>query len=467
MDCYYEYLVAIFPFLFYNKTIKSKGGFRVTYDVIIVGACTAGTYFSWLLGKAGLKVLVIDRDSEENLAKRLDIIHFTRESYEQFGLDPAVEGDEEFVRNFEVCLSKSALDRHLKTNYLPVAVLHLPLFIRRLRNMAKENGVEFRFSTEFDRLSYDAEGRICGIVTKDGENIGSRLVVDASGINAVVRRQINDPFMENFETGPRDKFYVLLKYVELKDKSLTVDLSTSWPYYTGWIAPQHHPGGAIIGVGANLSFDYARKCMAKFEAAIPLPEYTLQYEEAACTPYRRPPLSFVTDGFMVIGDAACLTKPINGEGIPSAWVQCTPAADVVVRALQDGKYPTREALWEINTLYQTGEGAAYAGQRAMLIGAVDMSPKDNDYMFKNAIVFKSDDESEPENLLAALLKGVIKGDFSVHAFCALAKAVIKGNKLENHYKNYPKTPAEYPQWAKKALKLWEKAGSMADTVKDA
>ena len=124
-------------------------------------------------------------------------------------------------------------------------------------------------------------------------------------------------------------------------------------------------------------------------------------------------------------------------------------------------------LWEINTLYQTGEGAAYAGQRAMLIGAVDMSPKDNDYMFKNAIVFKSDDESEPENLLTALLKGVVKGEFSLQAFIALASAVIKGNKLEKHYKNYPSTPSGYPKWKKKALSLWEKAGSMADTVKDA
>ena len=439
----------------------------MTYDVIIVGACTAGTYFSWLLGKAGLKVLVIDRDSEENLAKRLDIIHFTRDSYAQFGIEPSKEGDEEFVRNFEVCLSKSALDNHLKTNYLSVAVLHLPLFIKRLRNMALESGVEFRFSTAFDRLSYDDKGRICGIVTKDGKTFSSRLVVDASGIDAVVRRSMSDPFIENFETGPRDKFYVLLKYVELKDKSKVIDLSTGWPYYKGWIAPQHQPGGAIVGVGANLSFDYARKCMAKFEAAIPLPEYTLQYEEAACTPYRRPPLSFVTDGFMVIGDAACLTKPINGEGIPSAWAQCTPAADVVVRALQDGKYPTREALWEINTLYQTGEGASYAGERAMLIGAVDMSPEDNDYMFKNAIVFKSDDETGPDNLLAALLKGVLKGEFSLYAFKALATAVVKGIKLEKHYKNYPKTPDGYAKWAKKALKLWEKAGSMADTIKDA
>lgn len=436
------------------------------YDVIVVGACTAGTYFSGLLGKAGLRVLVIDKDSEENLCKRLDIVHFTRDSYAQFGLEPSEPGDEEFVRNFNICYSKSALNNHLKENAISVAVLHLPLFIKRLRKNALAHGVEFRFSTAFDRLLYE-DGRIRGIVTASGEKIRSRLVVDASGISAVVRRSMDDPYIENFETGPRDKFYVLLKYVELLDKSVTIDASTGWPYFKGWIAPQHHAGGAIIGVGANLSFDYARKCMAKFENAIPLPEYRLQYEEAACTPYRRPPFSFVTDGFLVIGDAACLTKPINGEGIPSAWVQCTPAADVVIRALKDGAYPTREALWEINTLYQRGEGAAYAGERAMLIGAVDMSPKDNDFMFGKGIVFRSDDEEGPANLPLALLGGVITGQFSIRAFVNLMKATLKGMALEKHYKNYPNSPAGYAQWAKKAYKLWKKAGSMADTVKDA
>lgn len=439
----------------------------MNYDVIVVGACTAGTYFSNLLGKAGLKVLVIDKDTEENLAKRLDIVHFTGESYAQFGVEPAKEGDEDYVRTFSVCYSKSAIDRHLKTNYVHVDVLHLPLFIKKLRKTAMENQVEFRFGEAFDHLLYDECHRICGIHTKSGLDIHARLVVDASGIQAVVRRSVDDPYMENFETGPRDKFYVLLKYVELLDKNLRIEASTGWPYFKGWIAPQHHEGGAIIGVGANLSFDYARKCMEKFEKAIPMPKYRLQYEEAACTPYRRPPFSFVTDGFLVIGDAACLTKPINGEGIPSAWVQCTPAAEVVIEALKDGKYPTKEALWKINTLYQKGEGAAYANERAMLIGAVDMAPEDNDYMFQKGIVFRSDDEPEPDNLVLELLKGMLKGQFSVRAFLNLVKAVLKGIKLEKHYRQYPDTPEGYMEWEKKALKLWAKAGSMADTVKDA
>jgi len=342
-------------------------------------------------------------------------------------------------------------------------VLHLPLFIRRLRAQAQSYGAEFRFDCAFEKLLYE-DGKIRGIVTRDGEEIPARLVVDASGISAVVRRSIDDPYMENFETGPRDKFYVLLKYVKLLDPNIKVELSTGWPYYKGWIAPQHHEGGAIIGIGANLSFDYARKCMAKFEKAIPMPEYELEYEEAACTPYRRPPFSFVTDGFLVIGDAACLTKPINGEGIPSAWVQCTPAAQVVLDAMKDGAYPNKEALWKVNTLYQRGEGADYAGERAMLIGAVDMSPEDNDFMFRNAIVFKSEG---PKDLIGALLKGVLKGEFSLHAFKSLVASTLKGEALKKHYHSYPETPEGYPAWEKKALKLWKKAGSMADTVKDA
>lgn len=437
------------------------------YDVVIVGACTAGTYFSNLLAKQGLKVLVIDKDEEENLSRRLDIFHFTHQSFQDYGLEEAKSGDEEFVRNFDLCYSKSALDNYLKKSFLKVAVMHLQLFIKRLRKTALANGVTFRFGVSYDHLLYDEQKRIKGIAAKSGEEIFARLVVDASGIPSVVRRSISDPFIEDFEIGPRDKFYVLLKYVELSDAKDKVELSTSWPYYKGWIAPQHSANGAIVGVGANLSYDYARKCMAKFERSIPLPNYKLQYEELGCTPYRRPLFSFVTDGFLVIGDAACLTKPMNGEGITSAWVQCTPAAEVVAQALKDGKYPTKEALWKINTLYQRGEGAEFANLRATLIGAVDMSPKDNDYMFKESIVFKSDDEEVKGSVTGKLIKGVLTGQFSLKALRSLMKSSSCGQKLEKHYKNYPDNPKDYPAWKKKADKLWSKAGTMADNIKDA
>ena len=436
------------------------------YDVVIVGACTAGTYFANLLVKENLKVLVIDKDKEEDLSKRLDIIHFTRDSYRKFNIEESKESDEDFVHNFDLCISKSALDNYPKKNFTKVSVLHLPLFIKKLRKEAISNGAEFLFNESFDHLIYNEMNRISGIVTKSGLEIKSRLVVDASGIPSVVRRSIIDPYIEGFEIGPKDKFYVLLKYVELLDKNIKIDLSTSWPYYKGWIAPQHNENGAIIGVGANLSIDYARKCMEKFEDNIPLPKYKLQYEEVGCTPYCQPPFSFVTDGFLVIGDAACLTKPFNGEGIPSSWVQSTPAAKIVKEALEGDNYPTKERLWEINTLYQKGEGAIYAGIRALMIGAVQMSPKDNDFLFGNNIVFKGDDEVENRHIISTLIKGVLHKEFSFDAFKKLLDGVIKSKKLEKLYKKYPENPMYYFKWKKKADRLWKKVGTMADTIKN-
>lgn len=436
-------------------------------DVIIVGACSAGTYFASLLAARGLNVLVIDKDSEENLCKRLDIFHFTRDSFKDFNLEESNEGDPEFVHNFSIGHSRSALNNYETTSHTKVAVMHLPLFIKKLRGMAIKNGATFRFNTEFESLLYDENHKICGIKTTSGEELKARLVVDASGIPSVVRRQIKDEYMENFEITPRDKFYVLLKYVHLKDPKDKVEISTSWPFYKGWIAPQTDPYGAIVGVGANLSFDYARKCMKKLEDSVPIPAYDLEYEEMGTTPYRRPPFSFVTDGFLVLGDAACLTKPWCGEGVTAAWVESTPAADIVAEALKDDKYPTKEALWKINELYQKGQGAEFASTSAMLIGAMGMSEKDNDFLFKKRIVFKSDDEEGCTKMVSTLLKGVLKREFSMHALISLLKGVLRGNKLLKLYKNYPSDPTGYKAWVKKANKIYAKVGTMADNIKDA
>ena len=168
------------------------------YDVIIVGACTSGTYFSNLLALEGLKVLVIDKDKEEDLSKRLDIIHFTRDSYKDFNIEEAKEGDEDFVYNFTLVLSKSGTNEHPKRETIDVDVLHLPLFIKKLRKVAISNGVEFKFNEAFDSLIYE-ENRIKGIKTKEGNEYYSNMVIDASGIPSVIRRNIKDDYIENFE----------------------------------------------------------------------------------------------------------------------------------------------------------------------------------------------------------------------------------------------------------------------------
>jgi flavin-dependent dehydrogenase len=258
--------------------------------------------------------------------------------------------------------------------------------MRRLAAWARGQGARLLFDTSFTAPLFDGQGRLSGALFrgKAGElRIKARLTADASGIGAVVRRSLPPGYgVENFVTGPRDQFYVVLRYVKLKNPEDAVDCTRSWPFYKTWIAPQLTSGGAIFGVGANLSFDYANRCWERFASRVPVPPHELEYTEQSSTPYRRPPYSFVADGFTVLGDAACITNPMSGEGVPYAWLLCSIAAEEFGRVMKDGAYPSREAAWPVNARYARAQGAEFARLLATLPGAVKCSAEENDYEFE-------------------------------------------------------------------------------------
>ena len=89
------------------------------------------------------------------------------------------------------------------------------------------------------------------------------------------------------------------------------------------------------------------------------------------------------------------------------------------------------------------------------------------YDDKAFYVFVSDDEQPNPKPLKTLRKGKRSGMFSKQGFKSLISATLKSNKMKKHYLKYPSTPDKYFKWKDKAKKLWEKAGSMADNIKDA
>ncbi|GHT61298.1 hypothetical protein FACS1894109_19750 [Spirochaetia bacterium] len=161
-----------------------------------------------------------------------------------------------------------------------------------------------------------------------------------------------------------------------------------------------------------------------------------------------------------MGDAACITNPWSGEGVPYAWRLGAIAAEEYSRAMKDGAYPSRESVWNINVRYQKEQGALFAQNLAMLCGAVGCTEKENDYEFKHAIIYE--DETEKGNLLLKLLKAFVSGGISPKSLGNLIHAAGTGGAIFKHYTAYPGTPEGLPQWIQQADALWEKAGSMAD-----
>lgn len=456
------------------------------YDIIVIGAGTAGSYFAKRMGEKGLKVLVIERAEKDILGRRLSVFHMDQVMFEKFGVPEPKEGDPDYLNLFKVGCSLSAKNNYLKEARYPFVVLRLAEFTQRMIALAEAAGAEYSFETAFDDFTYDKNGKINGVtVTKDGKksNIGARLVADCSGINAEGRTKLPDGYgVENFKLTEKDKFYVILRHVKLLEPTNlthpTEDIpvtSLGWPYYKTWIAPAPEEGEYILGVGANKSFEYAEKCFKRFEDNIPLPKYEVVSKETGNSPYRREPYSFVADGFIVFGDASCIVKPFSGEGVTASWKLIDIASKYIPNILNGGKPASQENLWPINVEYTRGQGADFANMRAALSGAIDCSIEENDYEFKHDVVFSTDSMTrmnstftnkmpagETFKLVLKIMVGVLVGKIKASTVKEVLKYSRLGAKLEKLYRVFPEDPKDFPEWTKKVGALWEKVGSMAD-----
>jgi flavin-dependent dehydrogenase len=217
-----------------------------------------------------------------------------------------------------------------------------------------------------------------------------------------------------------------------------------------------------MGVGANLSFEYAERCFQRFAVLGFLPEHTLDHIEQGSTPYRRSPYSFVADGFVVLGSAACISNPWSGEGVPYGWLLCSIASEEFGKAMRNGAYPSRENVWAVNKRYIKEQGALFAKNLAMLSGAVSCTEKENDYEYQQGVIYEDGDEiGKGGSLITKLLKGLFAGGISISALGNLLSAAGIGEKIFKHYMAFPDSPAGFAVWTRKAEKLWAKTHSMA------
>jgi len=449
-----------------------------TVDAVIVGGATTGSYFARKLSEQGLSVAVLDARPQGSVGDNYDIFHVMRPDFDRFGLPMPEKGDD-LAFEFSGSVAYSAYGRHPKAQFGETVGMHRPNYVSRLNRWAAESGAEYVYGASFLSLVME-NGRVAGIrYRKDGEEdeIRASLVADCSGLEAVARTSLPDGYgVENFRIADFERFYVILRYVRYRREEDYVHGGTSYPWYKCFENPEADPTCAIHGASAAFSFEEAEKVFQIFTEHIKLPESELVKIDRGVEPYRRPPYSVVADSFIVLGDAACHTKPHMGEGVTSSLVLCNIAAPVIGRLFREGKPLTRENLWEINKSYMDAQGAGYAGMLATMVGAVATSAKENDFFFEKDIIFSEEgfagmNEDRPLNLskreLASLAwkmaGGVVRGKLRVKTIRSLMKAMNDGDAMRAHYANFPDSPGGYAQWAAEADALWASCGRMSDS----
>lgn len=445
------------------------------YDALVVGAGTAGAYFAWRLALQGYQVAVIEKDGREDVGKRLDIFHFDSIRFAEFGVPEPAPDSQELVAVHADGKAFPPSGETAKLAEYGFHVMRLQPFLKRLHAMAGEAGASILYGCAF-REPLVEDGRVAGVkaFVDGGEvTLRARLTADASGTAAVVRTALPPSLgVEGFRLRPADALYVILRYIRWKEpRALHPRGLNFWPHAKVFCNPSCTEEEAILGVGQPGSYQQAEETLEDFLSKTPFPPFETLKTEKGVTPYRRPPFSLVGEGFLCLGDSACITKPFSGEGITAAWTLSRTAAEVAGRALKGNEIPTRQDLWEINTRYFRGQGARFAGLLAQLPGAAGVTAQEMDYLFAKDIIFNGPDITAVSRDYELRLSpwavtrmagwlgwGLASRRFSLRSLRDLLLSVIASDRVARHYRAFPEDPAAFTAWTERAAALWTRAG---------
>ncbi len=450
------------------------------YDVIIVGGSTTGCWFAKQMAQRGHNVLLIEKETRENVSRQYDIVHMSKNEMQQYGMHIPQSGDKDFAFLFDGSPAYSPYGNYPKTEDNPETVvgLHKHEYIVKMQDLAQDAGAQILTGAVFHDLIRNDDGKIIGIKYTQGaekKEAYAKIVADCSGIPSVVRTKLDKTAsVENFPLTNRDLFFVVLYYIKYKDPNVNPnDYHGFFLNYKSWSAPSGDEHGAILGIGANYGYDYAEAVFEDFARNYKIPEYTIEKVEKWVTPYHRALYSFVDDSFIAMGDAAFLTKPNNGEGCTSSLMQGIIAANTIDALLKENKPLSRENLWTINKQYIDKQGSSFDSLRPMLMGFIAPDIDEAEYMFSKDLIYckkilcsgGNDIDLTSKDILHILkegIKAIITGKVKFSKFKALIDGISNGGKVTTLYKEFPETPESYFEWKQKADALWNEIGCAAD-----
>lgn len=314
-------------FSFKNSIFGDKFiALTMNYDVVIVGAGTAGLMLSRELGKKKVKTLVLDR--------RKDLLNFT---FNTLG---------SFINLDDFNLTENVVAQEIST-----AVLHSRKFKRKLTGSAyildkKKLHEELLASLDYNYITIKNEVNIISIeeddnrfiksvIDKGGNKYQGKIIIDASGTAGVISKKV----------GLQGKKVKLATGVEYNVKYLgdptEAHLLTGKDYEGGygWIFPVQNRR-AIFGFG---TFDekVAKDLKKRLNEILETPKMKKIVQkdnekvEGGSIPLTPVLDKFVLNNLVCVGDSVSQVNPIAGEGYKFIFESAIMASKAIVNTIQN------------------------------------------------------------------------------------------------------------------------------------
>jgi digeranylgeranylglycerophospholipid reductase len=318
------------------------------------------------------------------------------------------------------------------------------------------------------------KGFVVGVLAKNlktGESfqLRSKVVVDASGFLAVVRRKLPAEMGIENEVANEDVEGCYREIRQLKQEAENTEYCEIYlnqkvtPGGYTWIFPK---SGAKVNAGLGVcmwrNFPNPKNQFYKYILTRPIFEGSLLLNAGAWyDPTRKPLDNMVGNGVVIIGDAACLVNPIHGGGIGPSMLSGYLAGKTIIEALEKGNID-QGFLWPYNRKYMEMYGAKQAGLdvfRMLLLASRD---EDLNYGMRYELlteedVLKAGLGEEFRLNITETIKRVFKGLKRIRFLNKLRLAASLMKQVKVHYENYPETCESFEEWQVKTEALFKEA----------
>lgn len=438
-----------------------------TYDVVVVGAGTAGCYAAATASRAGYDVVILERKSTDEAGHIAcgDAIKGAGsfpEAIPKSQIDPAFSNTDVDHGRFEIPSEDTVLD-------IPVpgelAVLDRWKYGTLLIDGAEKQGVEFHYNTVVKDVQQN-DGRVTGVEAirngngnengnTNGVTYEAEVVIDAAGALSILQDKV-DLSQSKFDTNVNYSQFcsAYREIVEVDDPVEWDDALVFKPTNRSagylWYFPRT-PTEINVGLGFQMNEQPMKLVQDLRDDLRGRPEFeTAQVKDklGAALPTRRPYDSAVAPGFLAVGDAAGHVNPTTGGGIAGAAYAGMYAAEQAIEGIKAGDVG-ESTLWRYNERIMDHFGARYA---ALDVYNIFVTAYDIDDLtallaamptakFSEAL-YSGSTSVGPRLALRTLWKSLGHWNtlFDLYSTKRLA------DRLLAHYENYPDSPANFGAW---------------------
>ena len=347
------------------------------------------------------------------------------------------------------------------------------LFGQRLVKEAKNAGAAlFDKTVVIEPLIND--GYVVGVLAKnlktdEKKEISAKVVVDASGHSAVLRKKLPPEFGIENEVKDEDVEVCYREIREIKEPidepgfcKIYLDLErVPGGYY--WVFPKS-PTTINVGLGVAMteSSPNPKDLYNKVILSTPIfNDSKVLTGGGGLVPTRRPISPMVGNGIIIIGDAACQVNPIHGGGIGSSMMGGVKAAKVIIEALEKGDV-SREQFWPYTGMFMEAYGAKQAGLDVFRMFLQQLTNEEMNYGMSHHLITDDDllKTSMGEDLKLNITEKtgrLFKGLGCLSLLKKLNTAAKLMKEVKQLYRNYPASPEGLQAWEAKVDQVFAKA----------